>query len=90
MNRLFDLSGYERFLGTLSSYVSRSSKPGAKHFCFSPRTTIIPAFVFKKLHRSYPYWSVRFGRGYRAVCRREGNTAEWLWIGTHQDFDKAF
>ena len=49
-----------------------------------------PGLRFKKLNSAYPYWSVRFGDGYRAVCRREGNVAEWLWIGTHQDFDKAF
>ena len=48
-----------------------------------------PSLRFKKLHGAHPYWSVRFGSGYRAVCRREGDKADWIWIGTHQDFDKA-
>ena len=49
-----------------------------------------PSLRFKKLHGAHPYWSVRFGSGYRAVCRRDGDKADWIWIGTHQDFDKAF
>lgn len=49
-----------------------------------------PSLRFKKLHGVHPYWSVRFGSGYRAVCRRDGDKADWIWIGTHQDFDKAF
>ena len=49
-----------------------------------------PGLRFKKLHGAHPYWSVRFGSGYRAVCRRAGDNADWIWIGTHQDFDKMF
>ena len=49
-----------------------------------------PSLRFKKLHSAYPFWSVRFGNGYRAVCRREADSAEWIWIGTHHDFDKMF
>lgn len=49
-----------------------------------------PSLRFKKLNTAFDYWSVRFGDGYRAVCRREGESVTWLWIGTHQAFDKAF
>ena len=49
-----------------------------------------PSLRFKKLQGPYGFWSVRFGAGYRAVCKREGETFTWLWIGTHQDFDKMF
>ncbi|MGZ5552154.1 MAG: ParE family toxin-like protein [Chthoniobacterales bacterium] len=49
-----------------------------------------PSLRFKKLTGPHRYWSVRFGAGYRVVCQREGDTIVWLWIGTHQDFDKAF
>lgn len=49
-----------------------------------------PSLRFKKLKSLHDYWSVRFGDGYRAVCQREGDAVVWLWIGTHQAFDKAF
>ena len=49
-----------------------------------------PSLRFKKLKGLHNYWSVRFGDGYRAVCEREGDMVVWLWIGTHQSFDKTF
>ena len=49
-----------------------------------------PSLRFKKLNGPWQFWSVRFGSGYRAVCRRDRDSAVWVWIGTHQDFDKAF
>jgi hypothetical protein len=49
-----------------------------------------PSLRFKKLNGPWRFWSVRFGAGYRAVCQRDGDIVVWLWIGTHQDFDKSF
>jgi len=49
-----------------------------------------PSLRFKKLKGLHNYWSVRFGDGYRAVCQRESDSVVWLWIGTHQAFDKTF
>ena len=61
-----------------------------KAFLLFAKNPDYPGLRFKKLHGAHPYWSVRFGSGYRAVCRRDGNKADWIWIGTHQDFDKMF
>ena len=36
------------------------------------------------------YWSVRVSRDIRAVGQRSGDTVEWAWIGTHNEFDKLF
>ena len=49
-----------------------------------------PSLRFKKLQGADLFWSVRFGDGYRAVAQREGDTITWLWIGTHQAFDRIF
>lgn len=47
-------------------------------------------FNSKKL-RGYPdYWSVRVSRDVRVVGKRRGDTVEWAWIGTHNEFDKLF
>ena len=45
---------------------------------------------FKKLRGHADYWSVRVSRDIRAVGKRRGDTVEWAWIGTHNEFDKLF
>ena len=35
-------------------------------------------------------WSVRINEQYRAIGERTGDTIIWVWIGTHNDFDKLF
>jgi len=45
---------------------------------------------FKKLRGYSDYWSVRVSRNIRAVGKRTGDTIEWAWIGTHNEFDKLF
>ena len=49
-----------------------------------------PSLRFKKLNGPRNYWSVRFGGGYRAVCQRKDDSVVWLWVGSRQDFGKAF
>lgn len=45
---------------------------------------------FKKLAGYPDIWSVRINDQYRAVGVREGDTVTWVWIGSHNDFDKLF
>ena len=45
---------------------------------------------FKKLRGHADYWSVRASLDLRAVGKRRGDTIEWTWIGSHNDFDKLF
>jgi Txe/YoeB family toxin of Txe-Axe toxin-antitoxin module len=49
-----------------------------------------PSLHFKKLQARNDLWSVRINDQYRAVGMRSGDTIEWLWIGTHNDFDNLF
>ena len=49
-----------------------------------------PSLRFKKLGGTRDFWSVRIGDQYRAVGRRAGDTIDWFWIGTHNDFDNLF
>ena len=34
-------------------------------------------------------WSVAIGRSYRAIARRSGNGLYWVWIGSHEDYNKV-
>lgn len=49
-----------------------------------------PSLRFKKLQGAGDIWSVRISEQYRAVGVRAGETVEWIWIGTHNEFDKLF
>jgi hypothetical protein len=49
-----------------------------------------PALRFKKLQARHDLWSVRVTDQYRAVGVRSGDTIEWIWIGTHNEFDNLF
>lgn len=49
-----------------------------------------PSLRFKKLAGYEDVWSVRINEQYRAVGQRNGETVVWVWIGSHNDFDKLF
>ncbi len=49
-----------------------------------------PSLRFKKLGGSDRAWSVRINEQYRVVGERQGDTIFWVWIGTHNEFDKLF
>ena len=49
-----------------------------------------PSLRFKKLGGLDRVWSVRINEQYRAVGEREGSIIVWVWIGTHNEFDKLF
>ena len=49
-----------------------------------------PSLRFKKLQAHDNIWSVRINGQYRAVGVRSGDTIEWIWIGTHSEFDNLF
>jgi mRNA-degrading endonuclease RelE of RelBE toxin-antitoxin system len=43
---------------------------------------------FKRVSQTRALWSVRIGRGYRALGIREDDVILWLWIGSHAEYDK--
>lgn len=48
-----------------------------------------PSLAFKKLKGGTgARFSVRIGEHYRAVGQQVGNTVEWVWIGSHEDYNK--
>jgi len=49
-----------------------------------------PSLRFKKLGGYDNVWSVRINEQYRAVGVRNGDTIEWAWIGSHNEFESQF
>jgi hypothetical protein len=46
-----------------------------------------PSLHFKKL-KNRDLYSVRIGDHYRAIGIVTGDTAKWIWIGSHENYDK--
>ncbi len=49
-----------------------------------------PSLRFKKLAGYEDVWSVRINEQFRAVGERKGDTIVWVWLGSHNNFDKLF
>ncbi len=47
-----------------------------------------PSLHFKRVHQHEPLYSVRVGRGWRALGLLDDDTITWFWIGSHADYDK--
>jgi len=44
-----------------------------------------PSLQFKKVGN---FWSARVGLAHRALAVEDGEDFIWVWIGTHDDYDK--
>lgn len=47
-----------------------------------------PSLDFKKLGGRGERFSVRIGDHYRALGHQIENGVEWVWIGTHEEYNK--
>ena len=47
-----------------------------------------PSLHFKPVHTTEVIYSVRVGKGWRALGLMENDTITWFWIGSHADYDK--
>lgn len=43
---------------------------------------------FKRVNKNLPYYSVRIGRGYRAIGIAEDDEILWFWIGAHDEYER--
>ncbi|MEK6787124.1 MAG: hypothetical protein AABY61_16740 [Nitrospirota bacterium] len=49
-----------------------------------------PRHPYLHLRRIGELWSVRVGNHYRAHGLEVPDGIQWIWIGTHADYDKMF
>ena len=47
-----------------------------------------PSLRFHRLRGSPDRYAVRVGDHYRALGRIEANTITWVWIGTHEEYNR--
>ncbi|MCX5976730.1 MAG: hypothetical protein NTV33_07885 [Coprothermobacterota bacterium] len=47
-----------------------------------------PSLQFKRVDPQDPIYSVRVGKGHRALGWLEDDTITWFWIGNHNDYTR--
>lgn len=47
-----------------------------------------PSLAFKRLSGAGERFSVRVGAHYRAIGRKVEGGVEWVWIGSHEDYNR--
>jgi hypothetical protein len=47
-----------------------------------------PSLHFKKLKGSASLYSIRIGDKFRALGNVRADEVEWVWIGTHEEYNK--
>ena len=67
--------------------VRAAARRAYTRFCENPAH---PSLQLERLKDDERAWSVRVSRDYRAVARRLGEEWVWVWIGSHEDFDRLF
>ena len=71
--------------GELPAHVKRLARKNYRLWQANPSH---PSLSFKKLKGgSGNRFSVRVGDHYRAIGQLSGNSVEWVWIGSHEDYN---
>ena len=68
--------------GDLPEAVQRTAK---KNFELLKKDPSYPSLHFKKVGR---FWSVRVGISHRALAVEDGTDFIWVWIGTHDEYER--
>jgi mRNA-degrading endonuclease RelE of RelBE toxin-antitoxin system len=76
---------FRRTLVNLPPQIRAQAREAYRHFQNDPA---YPSLHFKQVHSSLPIYSVRIGKGYRAVGQRDEKGILWFWIGSHAEYDK--
>lgn len=72
-----------RLYRQLPDDVRREARVAYRFWRDNPRH---PSLQFKLVDASTHTYSLRIGRGYRALGRLEGDTIIWFFIGTHDAY----
>lgn len=76
---------FHKLYAQLPASIQEQAKAAYQIFKVNPYH---PSLHFKQIRPNAPVYSVRVGKGYRAVGVRKGDSILWYWIGSHVDYDK--
>jgi hypothetical protein len=78
----------EDFLACFEKLPDAIKEQARKSYRLWKKDPYYPSLHFKRVHAKETIYSVRVGRGWRALGLVEGNSITWFWIGSHADYDK--
>ncbi len=61
-------------------------KQAQKAYQLWQKNPLYPSLHFKKVGKNL--WSVRVDGGCRALALKKGDDYYWLWIGTHDEYER--
>jgi hypothetical protein len=76
----------KRFHKLFAKFPSHIKKQAEEDFKLFEKEPYHSSLGFKVLEGNI--CAVDIGHRYRALGKKVGNTIEWYWIGSHQDYDK--
>ena len=62
-----------------------TQKLARKNFELLKENPRYPSLRFKKI---FSFWSARVGTSYRALAVEDGSGFIWVWIGSHDEYNK--
>jgi hypothetical protein len=74
-----------RFQPLFDALPTRVRTLADKNFALLKQDPKHPSLRFKRIRGDL--WSVRVGRGYRALAIEGKDGFQWFWIGSHADYD---
>jgi hypothetical protein len=74
-----------RFWNGLESLPDHVQRLARKNFDLLKVNPQHPSLHFKRVGQ---FWSARVGINYRALAVRDGEDFIWVWIGTHDEYDR--
>jgi hypothetical protein len=75
----------ERFWRCFETLPNSVRKISKKNFELLKNDPTHPSLHFKKVGT---FWSIRAGMNYRALAVEDGNDFIWVWIGTHDEYER--
>ena len=74
-----------RFWAHFQQLPDSAQRAARKNFRLLVENPAHPSLRRKKVGK---FWSVRVGAGYRALAVDDGGDFIWVWIGTHDEYDR--
>ena len=78
-------AGFREAFAGLPAAIQEQARRDYQRFLHDPWT---PSLRLKRVHANLPIYSVRIGKFYRALGRKDESGIVWFWIGSHADYDK--
>ncbi|MDE2934949.1 MAG: hypothetical protein OXS47_13915 [Chloroflexota bacterium] len=74
-----------RFWRRFDRLPERVQRTARRNFRLLAENPAHPSLRFKKVGK---FWSARVGLDYRALAVDDGKDFIWVWVGTHDEYDR--